>query len=134
MLVPDGGFHLNLYVTLAGSRTTLRDFSGLHIATSAPRLFFGNRRPVSSMMSDHCRTYENSAQRTIGVVPGRRMGLFRVKIMLQKINCPLSRWNSLFNSVYYKVKIDVIQVTFSLVFYKFYIEKTNLKIYVFVAH
>ena len=39
-IVPDGGLYLNLYVSLDGSRTPLRDFSGLLIATSASRLSF----------------------------------------------------------------------------------------------
>ncbi|KAJ3639359.1 hypothetical protein Zmor_002721 [Zophobas morio] len=75
IIVPDGGSYLNLYVPLDGSRTPLRGFSGLPIATSASRLFVSERRaarPMSTYPNKHIHT-----RRPIGVVPGPRMGLFR---------------------------------------------------------
>ena len=79
IIVPDGGLYLNLYVLFHGSRTPLRGFSGLPIATSASRLF---RRPA----------YESPSPYTlepIGIVLGRRMGFFRNNI--------INRFNSTIN-------------------------------------
>ncbi|KAJ3645626.1 hypothetical protein Zmor_023267 [Zophobas morio] len=73
---PDGGSHLKSHAVLGASPSPLLNLSGIHTATSASRLIFSERR-LAVVTDDKSPIIAAHTRKSIGVVPGRRMGLFR---------------------------------------------------------